>query len=30
HLYHPGHFHEHRKVESQEARRALREARARA
>jgi precorrin-4/cobalt-precorrin-4 C11-methyltransferase len=23
HLYHPGHFHEHRKVESQEARRAL-------
>ncbi len=30
HLYHPGHFHEHRKVESQEARRELREARARA
>jgi len=27
HLYHPGHFHEHRKVESQEARRALRAAR---
>ena len=24
HLYHPGHFHEHRKVESQEARRELR------
>ena len=28
HLYHPGHFHEHRKVESQEARRALKAARA--
>jgi precorrin-4/cobalt-precorrin-4 C11-methyltransferase len=27
HLYHPGHFHEHRKVESQEARAALRAAR---
>jgi precorrin-4/cobalt-precorrin-4 C11-methyltransferase len=27
HLYHPGHFHEHRRVESQEARRALRAAR---
>ena len=27
HLYHPGHFHEHRKVESQEARKALRAAR---
>lgn len=28
HLYHPGHFHEHRKVESQEARAALRASRA--
>ncbi len=28
HLYHPGHFHEHRKVESQEARRALKASRA--
>lgn len=27
HLYHPGHFHEHRRVESQEARAALRQAR---
>jgi precorrin-4/cobalt-precorrin-4 C11-methyltransferase len=29
HLYHPGHFHEHRRVESAEARAALRAARAR-
>ena len=27
HLYHPGHFHEHRKVESQEARKALKASR---